>query len=727
MKNNIIFQIARKEFFGFINSALAYTVMVPFLLLSIFIYTSTALTGGDASLRPFFELLPWFLLLVAPAISMKLLTDEYKNQSLELLFVHPISETQIVVGKLLGAVAFYVVILLATVGLPLSLMAYSRPDLGQILGQYIGALFVGTTFISVSIAASAYVKNAISSFLLGAAISFVLVIIGLDFITQMLPAPINLFAIELSVLTHGDNIARGLLDIRDVMYFITVIGLAIAVTVLKLSERKTAENLKEKSKLQLSLGLIIGIGVVLNVLLSFYPLRLDLTQGQLFTLSNGTRQTLKNIPDIVTITLFRSRQLPAQMQLVARDASDLLKDYEKLGKSARTKVVYTDDGGDAKSEALSAGVREIQFNSVGAGKFEVQAGTLGIGIRYGDKTDSIPFVQDSADLEYQITRRIRKLTRQKAQVIGLMQNGMSQHQILDEILRTQYEVKTITEGAPISPSEYAAVVALDSGNGGSTSSAQLKEYLDAGGSAFVMASGVSVDQQSIRAQKSSSPILYAFATYGVTINTDLIYDLQLAETLGFRSEDGRSFLQPYPFWFKALPVRNNTFAPLATVKSISMSWPSSLSLDAKEGVVQKVILSTGPFAGKGESPYNIDPKMANTLPQNAKEVPLAALIEKGNTKLVVVGTDSVVNDKFLQNNRDAIAFVSNTIDYVSAEKDVTAIPSKAAGRPVFEFKSQYDFYIVRYGNVIIPPLAVIVFAIIYLRKRKNRTQRVYVK
>jgi len=120
MKLNLIKRIAKKEFLGYINSALAYTVIVPFLLLSIFIYTRTALVGGEASLRPYFELLPWFLLLLAPALSMKLLTDEHRSETLELLFAHPISELEIVLGKFFGALSFYVIILLTTMGLPLT-------------------------------------------------------------------------------------------------------------------------------------------------------------------------------------------------------------------------------------------------------------------------------------------------------------------------------------------------------------------------------------------------------------------------------------------------------------------------------------------------------------------------------------------------------------------------------------------------------------------------------
>ena len=726
MKQNIIFRLAKKEFFGYINSALAYTVIVPFLLLSIFIYTRTALVGGEASLRPYFELLPWFLLLLAPALSMKLLTDEHKSETLELLFAHPISELEIVLGKFLGALAFFGVILLTTIGLPLTLIVYSRPDIGQLIGQYIGAIFIGATFISIGIAASAYVKNAISSFLLGAAISFVLIIIGLDFVTQMLPFPFSRVAAELSVLTHGENIARGLLDIRDVFYFLTITGVMLAASITKLSERKTTESPKEAKKLKLALGLILAIGIVSNVILSSYPVRIDLTQGRLFTLSEGTKQTIKNLDDITTITVYASRELPAQMQLVARDITDLLKDYEKLGSNVKVRFVDPKADPQVTQEAQQAGIREIQFNSVGSGKFEVQAGVLGIALRFGDKTESIPFVSDTSDLEYQLTRRIRKLSGSKDTIIGMYRNGSSQNQILDELLATQYKTETVAVDATDKLKELSALVVVDDGSQESTASAMIKNYLSQNGRVLLLVNGVSISQQTLSATKSQSSIPSLLSDYGVTLNNDLAYDLQLSETLTFRDQSGQGYLSQYPYWLRALPA-SDTFSPLATVKSISLGWPSSLTLAPKEGITQKTLLTTGVNAGKTEGSFNISPQSVKTLTPNAKEIPLAALVEKGEMRLVVVSSSTLADDQFLQNNRDNVAFLSNTIDYLAADKDLAAIPAKSSGRAVFEFKNPTDILFVQYGNLLIPPSLVIAFAVFYLRRRKQLTQRVYAK
>ncbi len=722
----IIIRLAKKEFFGYINNALAYTIIVPFLLLSIFLYTRTALVGGEANLRPYFELLPWFLLLLAPALSMKLLSDEQKLDTLDLLFAHPISELEIVLGKFLGAIAFFAVILLTTLGLPLTLIVYSRPDLGQIAGQYIGALFIGATFISIGIAASSYLKNVISSFLLGAATSFVMMIVGSDFITQMLPFPLSRIASELSVITHDESVARGLLDIRDVFYFMTVTAVFLAAAILKLSERKTAERPAEARKLKIALGLILAIGIFSNLLLSTYPVKIDLTQGRLFTLSEGTKQTLKNLDDIVTITLFTSRNLPAQMQLVARDISDTLRDYEKLSKNVNFRIVYPDESLEGTQEAQQAGINEVQFSTLSSGKFEAQAGFLGLGLRFGDKTESIPFIKDISDLEYQLTRRIRKLSQNKDKVIGIYRNGFLQSEILDKLMETQYKTQNLAVDDTNKLKDLSALIAIDDGSQASTASAMIREYLNQNGKVLFLVSGVNVVPQILSAQKSQSDIPSFLNDYGVTLNKDLVYDLQLSEILNFRGRNGRGYLSQYPYWLRALPATDN-FSPLATIKSVSLGWPSSVSLSQKEGISQKILLTTGRNSGKTENANTISPESVRNLIPNAQNIPLAVLLEKGDMRLIVVASSTLADDQFLENNPDNIAFLSNAIDYLASDKDLAAIPAKSTGRTVFEFRSPVDVLLVQYGNLFIPPLTVILFAIFYLRRRRFLTKRSYAK
>ncbi|PJF38022.1 MAG: ABC transporter, partial [Phototrophicales bacterium] len=120
-------QIAKREFLSFVNTPVAYVVVVPLLTLMSFLYFREVMVVANASLRPFVELLPWFLIIVAPALTMRLFADEYKRDTIELLFAHPLGEWEIVLGKFLGAYLFYLSFLATTVGLPVVLIVFSSP------------------------------------------------------------------------------------------------------------------------------------------------------------------------------------------------------------------------------------------------------------------------------------------------------------------------------------------------------------------------------------------------------------------------------------------------------------------------------------------------------------------------------------------------------------------------------------------------------------------------
>lgn len=721
--------IAKKEFFSFLNTPLSFVIIVPFLLISTFIYLRTSLVVGEASLRPYFELLPWFLVLLAPALSMKLITDEKKGGTLELLFAHPLSEADVVLGKFFGVFSFFLLILLTTLGLPASLIIFANPDPGIILAQYIGAIFVGATFLSIGLLASAYVENAIGSFLLSCAVSFVMILIGLEFVTLMLPWPFSRIMEEMAILNHMNNIARGLLDIRDILYFVTVTSLFLTATVMKLAQRKLQEDKREKRKLTIALSLIVGIGVVLNIFMSFYPIRLDLTEQKLFTLSAGSRQTLTTLPDIVTISVFASRNLPGYMQLTLKETSDLLKDYQRVGKKIVVRTLYPETDPEAADEARKAGIQEVTFNKIGGGKFEVQSGFLGISIRYGEKTETLPFLQDTSDLEYQLTRRIRRLTAEKEKTVGIYNNSFGRYQLLDEIVKTQYSVTSVDMAALSSidkRKELDLLIVVDDGNTESTASALIKDYLSENGKALILANGVAKNLQSLAANKSRSTLTSFLTEYGVTIKNDLIYDLLLNEILTFGGNGQMMrYATPYPFWLRALPA-DNSFSPLSGIKSVTLGWPSSIEINKKEGINYNIILTTSPNAGRQEENLNISPTEIDGL-SNAlgEKIPLAVSLEKENLRLVVVGNSDFASDQFLQSFSENVAFVTNTVDYLVADKDLASIPRKTAVRAVFRFRQSIEPIIFQYANLLLPPIIVVIFAFFRLSRRRKLTARVY--
>jgi ABC-type uncharacterized transport system involved in gliding motility auxiliary subunit/ABC-type transport system involved in multi-copper enzyme maturation permease subunit len=726
LNKKTVLTMAKKEFFSFLNTPLAYVIIVPFLIISTFLYFRTALLTGEASLRPYFELLPYLMLFLAPALSMSLLSLEQEKGTLELLFAHPISEAEIVLGKFLGVLGFFTAILLTTLGLPITILIFSKPDLGIVFSQYLGAVFLGATFLSLGLLASAFVKNNIGSFLLAASLGFVLILIGLDLIVLGLPWPFSFIASQAGVLPHFSSIARGVLDIRDIIYFMSLTVIFLSLAIIKLSSRKTEEDKQQRVKLNTYLAVIIVIGIGFNILFQLYPLRIDLTKGKLFTLSKGTKQTLKNLEKDVDITVYASQGLPGNIQTMFKEVKDLLKDYDRYGTKLEVEYKHPDIEAEAAGEVKEEGIQEVTFNKIGASSFEVQKGYLGLVINVDDKKEVLPFIDNPSNLEYQLTRRIRKLTAEEQKVLGLVNNDfMNQYQILRQSLLTEYKIETVDLETPETATTSTALLVINTAESQeATAAANLKEYLKDNGKALVLTKGVIINPQALQVDKTESEILKVLKDYGININLDMVYDLQLNEAVTL-SQGAVRYILPYPYWLKALPVENS-LPVLSHIQSISLAWPSSLSLEEKDGVKIQKLLQTSVNAGIQDNNFTISPEEAELLPQPKKQnIPLAVLAEKDQIKLAVVSDYNLASDQFIQTNPQNLSFLVGIIDFLLQDEDVAAIPTKARARAVFNFTDQNQGVAVQYINLLGPSVLVIGFALYWLNKRKKLSLKKY--
>jgi ABC-type transport system involved in multi-copper enzyme maturation permease subunit len=721
--------LIKREFFSYVNSPLAYVVIVSFLLISNFLFLRTALVLGDANLRPFIELLPWFLVVIAPALTMRLFSDEQRKGTFELLVAHPVSEWHVVVGKYLGTTLFYLLFLAATASLPITIALFSNADWGLIASQYLSALLVGMTFLAIGLAASTYVKQSVGSFLLGAAISFTFILIGLQFVVLMLPAPISQIMNELAIINHVNNISRGVLDLRDIAYFATVIGTALTAAVLKLSQRKFTDMPSEKRKLFIVLVLVMGVGVLANLLLYSQPIRLDATADKRFSVSSGTKELLSTLTDRVTITLYTSSNLPGPMQVTLRETTDRLKDFKRYGGdkvSVKTELVDTPQ---AQQEALSKGIRQVNFNQLGGNSIQIQQGNLGLEVRYGDKTEVIDFIEDAAQLEYNLSRLVVKLSRESQPKVGFLDvTAASELAQLNAFLSAQYEVTPLSNEADDSNNwaELAGVVVIDDGSGeNATAAAQLKNYLANNGSAVIFSEGVSVDQQTLSAQVSQSQIKKTLQEWGITIGNNIAYDLQLAQPITLSDGGGRQYIVPYPFWFQSL-VESKNLPTGGIMNNVAVGWPSTITVAADKQNAIKPILVTGVYSGKQEGSFTISPQEAAAIKQVDNESTTLAVAGKiNNQRIAVIADADLLNDSFIQNAAENKSFVTNLIDWVAADPILSSIPQRESGRQVFTFVSPAQAQIVQWANIIVPPLVFIVAGVAWLKRRNKLAQRTY--
>ncbi len=234
------FAIARREFRTFFGSPIAYIVLGGFLLLAGWLYFSTLFLAGQASLRGFFAAVPVLFVVLVPAITMRALAEERKSGTLELLLTLPMEDWQIVAGKFLAALGMVAAGLVWTFPYALTVAALTGPgaafDWGPVLAGYLGLLLLAASFIGLGLWGSALSRNQIVGFIVGLVLCFAFAFV--DAFAALLPESLGQVLQYLSVNYHFDNIARGVLDTRDLLFYVSLTAVGLLLTTKTLSSAR---------------------------------------------------------------------------------------------------------------------------------------------------------------------------------------------------------------------------------------------------------------------------------------------------------------------------------------------------------------------------------------------------------------------------------------------------------------------------------------------------------
>ena len=241
----IIGILFRRELASYFATPLAYVFILIFLVLAaaFTFYLGGFYERGQADLAPFFNFLPWLYLFLIPAISMRLWAEERRNGSIELLLTLPLPQWQAVLGKFLAAWAFCAIALLLTFPLVMTVNYLGEPDNGVIAAGYLGCLLVAGAFLAVGAAMSAMTKNQVIAFILGVVVCFVFLLAGfplvLDAFRAWAPQGLIEAIASLSFLAHFESLSKGVIDLRDVLYFGMTIVFFLVATSVVLDARKS--------------------------------------------------------------------------------------------------------------------------------------------------------------------------------------------------------------------------------------------------------------------------------------------------------------------------------------------------------------------------------------------------------------------------------------------------------------------------------------------------------
>jgi ABC-2 type transport system permease protein len=230
--------IFKKEFKTFFLSPIAYVFITVYLITTTFLFFQGFFLMNQADMRGYFDLLPWVFLFFIPAITMRSWAEEKKVKTLELLLTWPVSDIEVVMGKFLASFALLSIVVLLSITIPITIAIIGHPDPGQIIGQYLGALLMGAAYLAIGLWISSLTENQIVAFIVGVVVIFVLFIISTPFITMVLPSFLVPLFTFLGLGSHFESINRGVIDSRDIIYYLSIIGFFLFLNVCSLGSRK---------------------------------------------------------------------------------------------------------------------------------------------------------------------------------------------------------------------------------------------------------------------------------------------------------------------------------------------------------------------------------------------------------------------------------------------------------------------------------------------------------
>jgi ABC-2 type transport system permease protein len=225
--------ISKREIRAYFNSPVAYIVVTAFAVITGLHFFTRLFIFKQADMRNFFEFVPLVYVFVIPAITMRLLAEEKGSGTLEMLITMPVRDSEVVLGKFLAALFLLCTALALTAVFAITVKSLGPLDVGVTVGGYVGLLLMGSAYAGIGMMASALTRNQIVAFIISFVICAASVLLGMY--VQVLPQAIQPLAAFLSVMTHFENVSRGVVDSRDVIYYlsVTVVGLLIATTALE--------------------------------------------------------------------------------------------------------------------------------------------------------------------------------------------------------------------------------------------------------------------------------------------------------------------------------------------------------------------------------------------------------------------------------------------------------------------------------------------------------------
>jgi len=781
-----MFPIIKKEFNSFFASPIAYLVIGVFLLINglylwVFKDDFNILNAGFADLNNFFYLAPWVFLFLIPAITMKSFADEFNSGTIEILKTKPLTDWQIVLGKFCASVLLVNIALLPTLTYVYTVYQLGNPignlDFGSTIGSYIGLLFLAATYTAIGLFASTLSKNQIVAFIVSVFITFFLYY-GFDAIANLFGSH-SYTVQQLGIFEHFKSISRGVIDTKDLVYFIGVTSFFLWLTKYQLQSEK---------KKTLIVSTFFGLIALIILSNNFYK-RIDITQDQRYTLSTTTSEILSKIENLLLIKVYLEGDFPSEFKRLQIETKQYLEELRAENKHIVIQFINPDN---YREQLVKKKMYPSKLTVEEDGKLSEAIIFPWAEINYKKKTTIVSLLPTTTvsaqenqlqkaveNLEFGFSNAIHNISKNKKQKIAVLSgNGelsdIYLYRFLSKIGKKYHLAKFTLDSVATNPQKTLqdltsfdlAIIAKPTVKFSDNEKLVLDQFITNGGKTLWMIDNIQADQDSLfsngkmMAYPRDLNLTNLLFSYGVRINPMLIKDLYSAKIPVATGKVGnQTQFKNLEWWYhplaagnpnhpitkNTLPVRLQFANQIDTLKNNIKKTPLLISSLLTKKVGTPKIIELQSIADEvTEAEYASGHQLFAVLLEGEFksaykgrikpfETPLFKDKSKPN-KMVVIADGDIAKNQILKGKPTNLSidkwtgeefgntnFLLNTVDYLLDDSGLIQLRNKTLKinnldkKKVFKERTFWQFI-----NVVLPLLLLFGFGFgfNYYRKRK---------
>ena len=646
-----MYQILKKEITAYLSSLVAYITIGAFLLvmgLLLWVFPeSSILDYGYAGLDGLFSTAPYLLMFLIPAITMRSLAEERREGTFELLATRPLTNTQIVLGKYLACVVLLLFTLLPTLFYYYTVYQLGLPvgnvDTGGVIGSYIGLFLLGCAFTAIGIFASGVTKNQIIAFVIAVFLCFFFYS-GFDSLGGMLSLQDSSIQ-QLGITEHYQSVSRGVLDTRDLAYFIILSALFILLTLFALIRQQ-----QRKVNIKSLAFAVVGMAVLL-VLANLGFTRFDFTKEKRYTISQVSRDMMDSLDHPVTITVFlKGDKFPSGMKRLQFATRDMLSDLQAYS-HGRLQFEIVDPLAGQNQQQQEQTIQNLQSHGVqptnlsvatdggqeqkiifpaaivSSGKREVPVNLLQTREGLSDEEQLNNSIQN---LEYAFASAIHNVVSGGRRLVGFTvgHNELTDLQLYSarkDLFDAGYDVGRFNlANIPFDSLKKINLVVIPKPDKpfSELEKFKLDQYIMNGGSVLWTIDQVSAELDSLRGHGGEQLTFPKTLNlddqlfrYGVRLNYDLIADMSCGQIpLATGNVGGQAQIQMVPWLFYPVFVPQSKHPVVKNLDAIRSQFASTMDTLEVKDVKKTVLLTSSPYSKKLKAPYMLSLQAVEQTP-----------------------------------------------------------------------------------------------------------------